>query len=326
MVESINDNNDSIIPTDDEIYDGAVFFNEDLNIDTTPNEDVNMGTTPILPESEEDINLRKTQSKKDGDTTIRVGNFVANDVIRLYGDYQQNYVDIPQFDLSKLIILNDDIANFNFILALIDGQSGIPQLYASQKVFNELNVKYSNSEPFPVNYLIHSRKIVVIELMDLKNQTETMREAELSINLNRNNVDGAVEVTRNLFTYSNYTTADGALVATPSYDLMELIKYISWAVNKPTGNYDDRLIPANELGDWEGEEATEPNVDEASAEVDDIVNDTYPPVGRIGTEDGEVVYRQGVPLTWVSEEDQWLTNDDINDIIARDTDDNEDRD
>ena len=268
---------------------------------------VNIDTQPILTDSVVDINLQTTESETEGDTTIRVSNFTSNDVITLFGDYPQNYVDIPKFDLSEIIVINEYIANFNFIVSLKDGEAGVPILYASSKVFDELNEKYSNLNPLPVNYLIHSRKLVVIDITPFKELTERMRRAELGINLNRSEINGNIEVTRNIFTYSNYKAGAGAtLVATPTYDLIELIKYISWVVSKPNGNYDERLIPANELGDWNGAVIDTPDEDEAST---DITNDTntnqYPPIGRAGTQDGEEVVNQQQRWVWNIELGNW---------------------
>ena len=79
---------------------------------------VNIDTQPILTDSVVDINLQTTESETEGDTTIRVSNFTSNDVITLFGDYPQNYVDIPKFDLSEIIVINEYIANFNFIVSL----------------------------------------------------------------------------------------------------------------------------------------------------------------------------------------------------------------
>ena len=54
------------------------------------------------------------------------------------------------------------------------------------------------------------------------------------------------------------------LVATPTYELSELIKYISWVVSKPSGDYDERLLPANELVIGGGYEPPDTDDDDAS--------------------------------------------------------------
>ena len=348
MVESINDNNNGggvtsgggtssdedvnsggggiisggDVPSDDDVNSGGGGVTSGGG--TASDVDININTTPIRPESDADIKLLTTESEIDGDTTIRVSNFESDDAIRLSGDYPQNYVDIPKFNLSEIIVINEYIANFNFIVSLKDSNTGVIASYASSKVFDELNEKYSNSNPLPVNYLIHSRKLVVIDITPFKELTEKMRRAELGINLNRSEINGNIEVTRNVFTYSNYKAgAGGTLVATPTYDLTELIKYISWVVSKPSGNYDERLLPANELGDWGGSVPATPDDDEASI---DTTNDTdtnqYPPIGRAGTQDGEEVLNQQQRWVWNIELDRWQTEKERYDIDETDTNDN----
>ena len=193
--------------------------------------DISVNTQSIPNNVNKNINLRRTTS--DGiATTQTVGNFDEIGYISLLGEYPQNRVDLPRFDLSNVVSLNTDIANFNFILSLKDGD-GDPKLFASKNVMIDLIAKYGNNNPIPVNYLINERKLIVIDIKPFKLLTEEMRLTELSINLNRSEINGRVEVTKNLFTYSNYTIGDGStLVATPSYDLNELIKYITWVVSK----------------------------------------------------------------------------------------------
>lgn len=220
-----------------------------LNVDTT---------------IESSINLRRTVDVDNEYQTTTIGNFNQIGKIRLYGDYPQNSVDLPKFDLSKVTSLNTNIANFNFILSLKTGDSE-PKLFANKDVMIDLIAKYGKSEPIPVNYLINERKLVVIDLEPLNLLTEQMRATELGINLNSNK---NIEVSRNLFTYSNYVVGDdNKLVATPSYDLTELIKYITWVVTKPNQNYDERLLSANVLGEWNGVGVVEPGIDEASTDT-----------------------------------------------------------
>ena len=267
--------------------------------------DIAVNTQSIPNNVNKNINLRRTTS--DGiATTQTVGNFDEIGYISLLGEYPQNRVDLPRFDLSNVVSLNTDIANFNFILSLKDGD-GDPKLFASKNVMIDLIAKYGNNNPIPVNYLINERKLIVIDIKPFKLLTEEMRLTELSINLNRSEIDGRVEVTKNLFTYSNYTIGDGStLVATPSYDLNELIKYITWVVSKPSGTYDERLIPANELGEWNGSTADEPAEDDPSTETtNEPERNQYTPIGRAGIKDGEEVFKLFKRWVWNAELDMW---------------------
>jgi hypothetical protein len=192
----------------------------------------------------------------------------------------------------------------------------------------ELIAKYGRKEPIPVNHLINQRKLVVIDIAPLNDLTNLMREAELSINLNRNETNGQIEVTRNLYTYSNYQVGEGGiLVAEPSYDLNELIKYITWVVTKPNPNYDERLIPANELGEWNRSVPEPPAEDEPPTDTTNVPDNTsFPPIGRAGTEDAEEVMYDSQVWVWSAELDIWQTENERYDIDEREEADYEDRD
>jgi hypothetical protein len=268
---------------------------------------ISINSTTIPRAQPSNINIRRLFIDNESVAT-QVGDFepAPSNVITLYGNYPQNSVDIPRYDLSDVVSLHTDIANFKFILSIKNGD-GTPQLFANKNVMIELIAKYGRKEPIPVNYLINQRKLVVIDIAPLNDLTNRMREAELSINLNRNETNGQIEVTRNLYTYSNYQVADGGiLVAEPSYDLNELIKYITWVVTKPNSNYDERLIPANQLGEWNGSVPEPPAEDEPPTDTTNVPDNTsFPPIGRAGTEDAEEVMYDSQVWVWSVEFNIW---------------------
>ena len=268
---------------------------------------INTNTIPTnAGQMEPNINNKTTGGEGEESNTSRVGNFSEIGYISLFGEYPQNRIDIPRYDLSNVVSLHTDIANFNFILSLKNGDEA-PQLFASKNVMIELIAKYGRKEPIPVNHLINQRKLVVINIAPLNDLTNRMREAELSINLNRNETNGQIEVTRNLYTYSNYQVGEGAiLVAEPSYDLNELIKYITWVVTKPNSDYDERLIPANELGEWNGSVPEPAGEDEPPTDTTNVPNNTsFPPIGRAGTEDAEEVMYDSQVWVWSAAFNIW---------------------
>ena len=249
----------------------------------------------------------------------RVGNFEEIAQIRIKGEYPQNYVDVPRYDLSKVNVLLDQDIEFDFILCLKEGLDSEPKLYASARFFQTLMKEYRvDGSPFAVNDIIEEKNIVVIDVKHLKEKVEFLRRKELSINLNRNEVAGQVEVRKNLFVYSNYDVgSDGVLVANPSYDINELIKYITWVVSKPAANYDDRLIPVEELGDFDGytpEDDTEDDSpsNQTDTQTDDNNNPTdpnpnrFPPVGRRGVQPGETVVFNGKYWEWDADNEMWI--------------------
>lgn len=260
-----------------------------------------------------------------------VGNFPEIAKIRLYGKYPQNFVDVPRYDLSKVNVLLDQDINFDFLLCLKDGLDSEPQLYAAYRFFKTLMDEFRvDGSPFAVNDIIEEKNIVVIDIKPLKEKVEFLRRKELSINLNRNEVAGQVEVRKNLFVYSNYDVgSEGVLVANPSYDINELIKYITWVVSKPAANYDDRLIPVEELGDFDGYERENDAEDDSPStqtdtQTDDDGNPTdpnpnrFPPVGRRGVQPGETVVFNGKYWEWDAVNEQWIIDTTNNGIIPND--------
>ena len=121
-------------------------------------DNISIKSTTLPKINPSNINIRR--GVVDGESVaVKLGNFDESGVITLFGDYQQNSVDIPKFDLSKLNTLPNDVADFKFVLSIKDGNNETT-LYASDKVTKELIRKYGDKDPIPVNYLINERKIV----------------------------------------------------------------------------------------------------------------------------------------------------------------------
>tara|TARA_B110000977_G_scaffold15008_1_gene18513 strand:+ start:150 stop:1241 length:1092 start_codon:yes stop_codon:yes gene_type:complete len=262
-----------------------------------------------FPKRDEDIRLYQNE-----------GDLVSN----VESKYPKNYVDISMYDLSTITSLDDQDINFDFILCLKDGIEGIPDLYSTKRFKDELTKQYLEGRPFEVNHVINERNIIVVDIKPLKEKVEALRKKELSINLNRNEINGQVEVRRNLFVYSNYKKgSDGTLEAVPTYDMKELIKYITWVVSKPAANYDDRLIPTPDLGDYDGylPETDIPEdspSNETNTTVDDSGNSTpnstsntkttppnYDPIGRPGIAANETVLYNGTYYEWDGNDEKW---------------------
>lgn len=294
---------------------------------------------PTIQSGRKKFRSIRDRFSEDEEVVIKesVGDFDINGLITLYRDslipeeksvgttwdsrrakYPQISIDFDKYDIESAITELDypDI-NFDFILCLKDGTEGIPGLYATKKLMDILKNDYYNRKPFAVNSVIQKENIVVVDIKPLKEKVEALRAKELSINLNRNEIAGQVEVRKNLFVYSNYQVgSDGVLEATPTYDIIELIKYISWVVTKPAANYDDRLIPTEVLGDYDGytpeeEIPTDSPSEQTDTQSDDSGNPTdpntnrYPPIGRRGVEPGETVLKNGTYWEWDLENEVW---------------------
>jgi hypothetical protein len=256
----------------------------------------------------------------EGDVnTYKVGNFTKDGgSITLFGDYEENQVSIPTYDLSNVNVIDDPDVTFDFVLCLKDGEESEPKLYATSTFYNALIRNYNNNQPFQTNDIIDQKNIVVVDIKPIKERVEQLRQQELNqdINLTNSSDKKYVEVYRNLFVNSNYSKDDvSGLKATPTYTLIELLRYISWVVSKPAQNYDDRLIPANLLGDFGQKEVEEPKENEPSKKIEDEKDDDgnsvdpspnlYPPIGRKGVEDEEEEFFRGRTYTWNESTQTW---------------------
>src|SRR6056300_702493 len=194
-----------------------------------------------------------------------VGDFEENGSIRLSGEYPQNFVDVPKYDLSKIVVIEDEEVNFNFILCLKDGEESLPRLFATKDFYEVLIKNYNEGNPFGVNDIIEEKNIVVIDIAPIKARVEDLRieEINLDINLTTSDEKKYVEVLRNLFVHSNYEKdLTKGLQANPTYTDIELLRYISWVVSKPAQSYNERLLPAEDLGDFKGIEEETPSENE----------------------------------------------------------------
>ena len=302
-------------------------------------EDLILQPIPKVVEQTEDVKVTSTKSDKSNDletntrteiiegdvSTYKVGTFSKDGgVITLFGDYEQNQVDVPTYDLSNLNVINDPDVNFDFVLSIKDGEESTPKMYVTSTFYNALVRNYNNNQPFQTNDIIDQKNIVVVDIKPIKEKVEALRQQELNqdINLTNSSDKKYVEVYRNLFVNSNYSKDDvSGLEATPTYTLIELLRYISWVVSKPAQNYDDRLIPANLLGEFGQQEVEEPKENEPSKKIEDEKDDDgnstnpspnlYPPIGRKGVEDEEEEFFRGKTYTWNESNQTWERLDPI---------------
>ena len=157
---------------------------------------------------------------------------------------------------------------------------------------------------------VDAEHIVLVNLSPLKQKISELRADELNLDINLTASNGEkkyVQVHRNLFEKSNYqTTNEGGLKAEPTYDYIELVKYISWVVRKPNTNYNERILQANLLGQYGSIEVTTPSPTQPSINVTTTPPSTqYPPIGRKGVEDEEEVLFNGELYWWIESLQQW---------------------
>ena len=286
-----------------------------------PTNDTNVTAVsqPPIENTNIENNVRGVENAEGEIIPVKIANFVKNGIIRVTGRYSQNYFDFDTYDLSVLNVITDEEVDFKFILCLKDGNDSIPQLYATKNLYETLVASYQYGNAIGVNDIINERNIVVIDLTPLKNKVEDLRVEELATDINLTNISERdyVQVLRNLFVISNYETNESnGLTATPTYNLLELFKYISWVVSKPSNTYDERLLPAQLLGEWGNLQTLEtPSEDEPSEEINNNVDNNnnptppppplYPPIGRAGNYDEEEVFRDSILWIWNEDETKW---------------------
>lgn len=288
-----------------------------------PTNDTNVTAVSQPPVENTNIeNTTRSVEDTEGEIVpVKIANFIKNGIIRVTGRYSQNYFDFDTYDLSVINVINDDNVNFKFILCLKNGNESIPQLYATKNLYETLVASYQYGNPIGVNDIINERNIVVIDLAPLKQKVEDLRLEELALDINLTTDNEAdrdfVQIIRNLFVVSNYQINESnAITAFPTYTLLELFRYISWVVSKPSNSYDNRLLPADVLGDWRGNDEEEiPSDDEPSTPINEEVDDNndpappppplYPPIGRAGRYDEEEVFRDSVLWIWNEDDMRW---------------------
>jgi hypothetical protein len=245
------------------------------------------------------LNVKKdTINDDDGNIIInKISNFQATSDIILKGKYPQNTVKFPKFRLNTNIKTLPDI-NFRFILSVKRNVADSnPQLYTSDKFYNELASSYWENNPHMVANAIKSEAIVSIVYEDYLTKLNEFRTLELNVG------KVGVVVAKNLFVNSNYNITEindsvtvANLIATPTTDIDDLVRYIDWVVSKPSTVYDERIQKATDIGAWvfkDGTPSSTPSLPTPAGNEPPRTTPTYPPIGRAGFYPGEEVTNTG---------------------------------
>jgi hypothetical protein len=276
-------------------------------------EDVIATSKQITPPSKLSIGQIRLVEDIDGlPTFIRVSNFSENGKIRITERYPKiNFQEFPTYDLSEVIVLDD--VSFKFFLSIKENTNDPnPKVYTSKVFYDELIKTYQEENPYFVSNSIKQEYIINLIVDRYKEKIEELRKLELSLPI-QEKFQGGLVISKNLFMNSNYSPDDkGDLVANPTYDNAELVRYVDWVVSKPSANYDDRLLDARSIGSWNsvilGEEETQtsntttPEPNEPSN--NENTTPAYPPVGRVGSFVFERVFINDEPYYWTGQ--SWL--------------------
>ena len=243
----------------------------------------------------------------DGVDPYQVTQFNQFNTVRVFGKYSENFLDVPQYDLSELSVVNDDEIQFNYILSIVDNNGAIPYSYCTPAFIDKLNSQLNLRRPYGVNELLHQRSVVLINLAPIKALIDDLRlkELGLDIDITNSNERTYVKVLRNLFMISNFRVDSvSGLKANPKEFIKPLIEYVAWVTTKPSGDYKNRLLPADYIGDFRG--TLTPGYNEVSNFLDVGLNfDEYAPIGRKGSVDEEEALYNGKYYSWDEELQKW---------------------
>lgn len=235
-------------------------------------------------------------SKKVGNE-VNIGSnneIPAGKKIRIVGQYPQNFIDIDTYDISKLRIIND--LTFEFIVRVTTGNPSehLPLYYTSAEFYERLEDSLRSNNPHLVNQYVDVSAIIDIDVLPLLEKIRNLRTLELKTE---------VVVTKNLFLKSVATDETfEQIIETVLYS--DLIGYINWVTDKPSANYDTRLLSARQIGEsvfFEPEpvESVDDNPPEPDEPPEPLNQPEYPPIGRGGAYVGELVQtEEGDEYEW----------------------------
>jgi hypothetical protein len=148
--------------------------------------------------------------------------------IELVGDFPQNKIKFDRYSFGDIISVNS--VTFQFILRLItnDGE----RYFTSDDFKNKLQNDYLNNLPYRALKALNPASVVTV---DLRNALDS-----IGGEYNRAEIEDGVVVKYNTF-----------VDITGEVDFTKIVEYVDWVVSKPPTEYDDRIIPASTLGNWE---------------------------------------------------------------------------
>lgn len=156
----------------------------------------------------------------------------AEGKITLQGEYGENQLSLDKYLLTNVNTI--EVPNIRFITKInVDGETF---LLSSSSFIRSLVKTYSNNNPYPA--ISSLTELIEIELDPIVERIRKLLSEER---------DDGVEISKNTFVNLSYTE-DGE--QTIEVDFNSLLSYLSWAVYKPSKNYDERILPSGELVDY----------------------------------------------------------------------------
>lgn len=153
--------------------------------------------------------------------------FKKSGEIVLTGDVETNKIKFDRYSLDDIKAV--DSVTFEFILRLATFSG---QFYFTSTTFkNKLEAAYNDNLPYMALEALKPGSVVSVDLRPILDSLSDYSREEQK--------DGVI------VKYNTFVDAAG------NVDFTKILEYIDWVVSKPPTNYDDRIIPAETLGNWE---------------------------------------------------------------------------
>jgi hypothetical protein len=178
--------------------------------------------------------------------------------IEVQGRYSENREYFPKFSLSNITPRPD--VNFKFIIKTVNDKE--VKLFTSKLFYDYLVESYSRNIPYPS--LANFPSVVTINLKPIIDNVKSFYNKEQKVGV-RVESNVCVDITRDDDDNRTYTI---------NYD--KLLRYLDWTLSKPSANYEERLLPPQEIssykldGDFDDETTTN-NLSEAEQDYLDTV-------------------------------------------------------
>lgn len=166
-------------------------------------------------------------------------NFKKNGSFVIEGNFEKNKITFDKFSLDDLTITNK--ANFEFILKVVGANN--TKWFVSQLTYNRLKDEEDNNSPFYSHEILKPSSIVTLDLRPIIDNIKLYKSIEESAGV-------GVRVDKNLF-YGPSTN---------SIDYDALLEYVDFIVDKPSSNYDERILPTASIGKWTVNQRTTVNI------------------------------------------------------------------
>lgn len=153
--------------------------------------------------------------------------------IEVRGRYAENVEYFPKFSLDSIIPRTD--LQIKFILKLVNGSK--VKLYTSKLFYDYLQDAHTRNIPYAE--LTYFPNVITIDLIPILDKVKSFYNNENKDRV-RVNSNVCVDITR-----------DDDDVRTYEVDYDKAVRYLSWLMTKPSADYEKRILPTQEISNYE---------------------------------------------------------------------------